>query len=70
MEDEDTIYENCVNRENEDPLEIIQRQIDTSLDLLSIAKSIEDHKWESELKRRLAVMSKRRSKIKPNQTGR
>lgn len=70
MEDEDTIYENCVNRENEDPLEVVQRQIDTSLDLLSIAKNIKDEKWESELKRRLAVMSKKRSKLMHNQTGR
>ena len=39
---------------------IVQRQIDMALDLLRLAKETKDEKWESELKRRLAVMSQRR----------
>ncbi|MBP2000486.1 hypothetical protein J2Z69_001517 [Paenibacillus shirakamiensis] len=63
MEDEESIFGNCVNDESEEPLDIIQNQIDMSLDLLAVAKHIKDEKWESELKRRLAVMSQRRTKL-------
>jgi hypothetical protein len=68
-EDEDAIFENCVNRESEDAMVIVQRQIDMSLDLLRLAKEMKDEKWESELKRRLAVMSQRRLKIQHNKSG-
>lgn len=68
-EDEDSIFENCVNRESEDAMVIVQRQIDMALDLLRLAKETKDEKWESELKRRLAVMSQRRLKIQHNKTG-
>ncbi|MGF7046701.1 hypothetical protein J2T13_001199 [Paenibacillus sp. DS2015] len=63
MEDEETIFENVVNRETEDPTSIVQNQIDMALDLLSVAKLIEDEKWERELKQRLAVMSQRRLRL-------
>ncbi|MBU5671912.1 hypothetical protein [Paenibacillus brevis] len=63
MEDEDEIFGNCVNREDEDPLDIVQSQIDLSLDLLSVAVQLGDPEWEAELKRRLAVMSRRRMKL-------
>lgn len=63
MEDEETIFENVVNRETEDPNSIVQNQIDMALDLLSVAKLIEDEKWERELKQRLAVMSQRRLRL-------
>ncbi|MEC0126742.1 MULTISPECIES: hypothetical protein [Paenibacillus] len=68
-EDEDAIFENCVNRESEEGMVIVQRQIDMSLDLLRLAKEMKDEKWESELKRRLAVMSQRRLKIQHNKSG-
>nr|WP_154895878.1 hypothetical protein [Paenibacillus xylanexedens] len=68
-EDEDAIFENCINRESEDAMVIVQRQIDMSLDLLRLAKEMKDEKWESELKRRLAVMSQRRLKIQHNKSG-
>lgn len=68
-EDEDAIFENCVNRESDDAMVIVQRQIDMSLDLLRLAKEMKDEKWESELKRRLAVMSQRRLKIQHNKSG-
>ncbi|MGM1048520.1 hypothetical protein [Paenibacillus uliginis] len=63
MEDEETIFENVVNRESEDDLEVVQSQIDMSLDLLAVAKWMQDEKWQSELKRRLAVMSQRRIRL-------
>ncbi|MDQ0087196.1 hypothetical protein J2T12_000590 [Paenibacillus anaericanus] len=66
MEDEESIFGNCVNREDEDPIDIVQSQIDMSLDLLTVAKFIKDTKWENELKKRLAVMSRRRMKLQHN----
>ncbi len=66
MEDDESIFGNCVNREDEDPLVIVQSQIDISLDLLSVAKHIGDEKWTEELKKRLAVMSRRRARLQHN----
>ncbi|GAB6988344.1 hypothetical protein [Paenibacillus pini] len=63
IEDEQSIFENVVNCENEDPKDIVQNQIDMALDLLTVAKQIRDEKWESELKKRLAVMSQRRLRL-------
>ncbi|WP_435921911.1 hypothetical protein [Paenibacillus sp. DYY-L-2] len=62
-ENDESIFGNCVNHEDEDPLDIVQSQIDLSLDLLTVAKQMNDVKWESELKKRLAVMSRRRAKL-------
>lgn len=62
-ENDESIFGNCVNHEEEDPLDIVQSQIDLSLDLLTVAKQMNDAKWESELKKRLAVMSRRRAKL-------
>ncbi len=62
-EDEEAIFENVVNRETEDPKNIVQNQIDMALDLLAVAKKLEDVKWERELKTRLAVMSQRRLRL-------
>ncbi len=58
-----TLYENCVNHEGEEPLDIVCSQIDIALDLLIVAKSIEDEEWENQLKKRLQIMSSRRSKL-------
>lgn len=48
---------------SEEPLAIVRSQIDMALDLLAVAKQIEDTKWERELKKRLAVMSQRRLRL-------
>ena len=40
MEDDNTMFENCVNVEEDDPVDMVQRQIDMSLDLLAVAKKI------------------------------
>lgn len=66
MEDDESIFRNCVNREDEDPIDVVQSQIDMSLDLLTVAKFIGDTKWEHELKKRLAVMSRRRIRLQHN----
>ena len=62
------LYENCVNNEDENPIDIIANQIDMSLDLLSIAKQINDETWETQLKKRLSVMNQRRIKLAKKKT--
>ncbi|WP_336788170.1 hypothetical protein [Paenibacillus sp. MMO-177] len=63
-----TLYENCVNHENEDPMEVVLSQIDMSLDLLSFAKQIGDEAWGNELKTRLGMLSGRRNKLRQRRT--
>lgn len=63
-----SLYENCVNNELEDPMEIVMSQIDISLDLLTFAKQIGDEKWAQELKHRLAMLNGRRNKLRQKRT--
>lgn len=62
------MFENCVNHEEEDPLDIVRSQIDMALDLLTVAKDIGDAEWEAQLKKRLNVLSARRTKLKNKKT--
>lgn len=68
MEDDESIFRNCVNLEDDDPLDLVRSQIDMALDLLTVAKQIGDAKWEYELKKRLAVMSRRKLKLTQKNT--
>lgn len=61
--DDEGMFENCINQEHDDPLELVKTQIDNALDLLALAKQWNDTQWEAELKRRLALMSRRRAKL-------
>ncbi|BFH16057.1 hypothetical protein WJ0W_003244 [Paenibacillus melissococcoides] len=61
--DDSQLFENCINHENDDPLELVRNQIDNALDLLALAKQWKDTQWESQLKRRLALMSRRRAQL-------
>ncbi|MBG9791433.1 membrane protein [Paenibacillus dendritiformis] len=61
--DDSQLFENCINHENDDPLELVRNQIDNALDLLALAKQWKDAQWESQLKRRLALMSRRRAQL-------
>jgi hypothetical protein len=60
----EALFENCVHQENEDPLALITNQIDMALDLLQVAKALDDIEWEYQLKNRLRVMSGRRDKLR------
>jgi hypothetical protein len=60
---EHELFENCVNHDEEDPLQVVKNQIDMALDLLSIAKGLNDEEWTEQLKKRLAMLSSRRSKL-------
>jgi hypothetical protein len=62
------LFENCVNNENEDPMDVALSQIDMALDLLSFAKQIGDTAWEADLKRRLGVLNQRRNKLRQRRT--
>lgn len=57
------LYDNCVNDEEEAPLSIIRNQIDMALDLLPVARSIQDSQWEEQLKTRLKVLSQRYTRL-------
>ncbi|CAH8716961.1 hypothetical protein M5W83_20290 [Paenibacillus thiaminolyticus] len=61
--DDSQLFENCINHENDDPLELVRNQIDNALDLLALAKQWKDTQWESQLKRRLALMSRRKAQL-------
>jgi hypothetical protein len=58
------LFENCVNHEHEDPMALVTNQIDMALDLLQIAKALDDAEWEYQLKNRLRVMSGRRDRLR------
>ncbi|MBJ6360527.1 hypothetical protein ACFOQM_04260 [Paenibacillus sp. GCM10012307] len=58
------LLENCVNHEEEEPMEVAHNQIDMALDLLSFAKQIGDEEWQKQLKRRLGVLNQRRNKLR------
>ncbi|MNI19313.1 hypothetical protein D3C73_727470 [compost metagenome] len=58
------LYENCVNHEGEEPLDIVRNQIDMALDLLIVARTIDDNEWVEQLKKRLQILSARRNKLK------
>jgi hypothetical protein len=64
------LFENCVNTEGEDPLEVVRNQIDTALDLLPVAQQLKDSEWEAQLKKRLHVLSDRRAKLKGRKASR
>lgn len=67
-ESDKNLHENSVNNEEEDPLLMVQNQIDMGLDLLTFAKKIGDEEWERQLKRRLGVLSQRRHKLRLKRT--
>ncbi|XID93216.1 hypothetical protein ACF3MZ_01365 [Paenibacillaceae bacterium WGS1546] len=67
-ESDKALHENCVNNEEEDPMAVVQNQIDMSLDLLTIAKEIGDREWEQQLKKRLIALSQRRYKLRMKKT--
>lgn len=62
------LLENCVNNENEDPMDVVHSQIDMALDLLSFAKQIEDSEWQLVLKKRLGILNSRRNKLRQRRT--
>lgn len=64
----DELLENCVNHENEDPLDVVSSQIDMALDLLRFAKELQDEQWGADLKKRLGVLNQRKLKLQQRKT--
>jgi len=62
------LFDNCVNQDHEDPLTLVSNQIDMALDLLQVAKALDDVEWQYQLKNRLRVMSSRRDKLRKKKT--
>lgn len=62
------LHENCVNHESEEPMDIVLNQIDMALDLMIVAKQLQDIEWEGQLKKRLEVLSGRRAKLRQKKT--
>ncbi|WP_042164150.1 hypothetical protein [Paenibacillus gorillae] len=62
------LLENCVNHENEDPMDVVLSQIDMALDLLSFAGQIGDKEWQEQLKKRLGTLNGRRNKLRQRRT--
>lgn len=68
--DVEQLMDNCVNHENEDPLDVIKNQIDMALDLMSIATEMQDEEWKEQLKKRLMILGERKNKLNNrNKTG-
>jgi hypothetical protein len=59
MKDLEDIFTDCIDIEDQPMTMVLRSQIDHALDLLSIAKKIEDHEWEKQLFQRLKVLSER-----------
>jgi hypothetical protein len=66
--DDASLFENCVNTEEEQPIDVVQNQIDMALDLMMVAKQLEDGEWETQLIKRLHTLSKRKAKLKQKNT--
>ena len=58
------IFENCTVIDEGRIDEVFRQQIDSALDLLSVAKQLKDRDWEEALKKRLNRLSERLSKWK------
>jgi hypothetical protein len=56
--------ENCTSFQDDNPEEVLREQIDMALDLLGVAKQLDDGQWVAALKHRLQVLSSRLTKLK------
>ncbi len=68
--DNEALYENCVNHEGEEPMAVVKSQTDMALDLLSVAKQLNDEEWKDQLIKRLTTLSSRRRKLEKKKTAR
>ncbi|WP_047150468.1 hypothetical protein [Aneurinibacillus tyrosinisolvens] len=55
----DKIFENCISIDNGNISMVLRGQIDNALDLMSIAKQLDDKEWAEDLKLRLNKLSQR-----------
>lgn len=67
-DEQQKLFENCISHDAMNPLETVSLQIDMALDLMIIARTIEDQEWEVQLKKRLKVMSERMQRLRTKMT--
>lgn len=53
------LFMDCIDMEDQSVMMVIRSQIDHALDLLSIAKTLEDEDWKKDLFHRLSVLTER-----------
>lgn len=58
----ENIFEDCFDVQGTSMDDLLRSQIDHALDLVSVAKKLQDTKWEKELFQRLKVLSRRINK--------
>lgn len=58
----DKLFENCVSVDDGNISQVLRNQIDNALDLMTIAKQLDDKTWGEELKNRLNKLSRRLSR--------
>lgn len=59
VKDLEDIFMDCIDIEDNSMSVVLRSQIDHALDLVSVAKKIDDHGWEKQLYHRLKVLSER-----------
>lgn len=57
------VFENCISIDHGNISEVLHSQIDNALDLLAVAKQLEDQDWEKTLKHRLKKLSRRLKRL-------
>lgn len=57
------VFENCISIDHGNISAVYNSQIDNALDLLAVAKQLEDHEWETTLKHRLRKLSRRLKRL-------
>lgn len=62
LKDMSTIFADCIDVEEMPMMAILKAQIDHALDLLSVAKKLQDSEWKRDLIHRLHVLSDRLKK--------
>ncbi|WP_108026114.1 hypothetical protein [Melghirimyces profundicolus] len=62
--------ETCTGFQDGEPETVLREQIDMALDLLRVARQLEDGEWESALKHRLHVLGKRLARYRKAKTNR
>lgn len=58
IEQKESIFQDCIEVDGH-PIDVLREQIDQALDLLAVAKSLQDEEWQKELLYRLTVLSGR-----------
>lgn len=53
------VFENCISIDHGNVSVVFRSQIDNALDLLAVAKQLDDREWEDTLKNRLKKLSRR-----------